>query len=126
MAHSSSSMESTTVARPTRLPSYLNIFNVFGTLRLVGALIRDRRLTFLRRGFFGIITLLLAVIVLVPSNPLALLIAAAVPVVGPILDLPADYTIDWVAAAAIITVLVRMFPREIVAEHTARIYGSTK
>ena len=108
-----------------RRPAYPWVFNVWNTFRLVFSLIRDPRVSRFRRfSFFGIVAGLVA-IVLIPSNPIAALLAAVIPVVGPIIGLPADFVLDWTVAAAIITLLLHIFPQSIVAEHRARLAGTS-
>jgi hypothetical protein len=115
-------MRSTIPHPPRRTwPSLQQVFRVGYTLRLVFALVRDKRMSHIQRfALFGT-TMALLTIVIVPSNPLAALVAVALPVVGPVIGLPADLVLDWTAVTMILTIIFRLLPREVVQEHTARI-----
>jgi hypothetical protein len=65
------------------------------TLRFVTAVRRDRRISWLRKRLsVGPLVVLVAALLL-PESILAALVAVALPVVGPIANLPADAALDW-------------------------------
>jgi hypothetical protein len=96
------------------------IFHLFKTGRLVAAVLGDRRVHILRKiAYLGSVGLLLAILLF----PEALAeIATAITVVFPILEIPADASIDWVAFAVATFSLLKFFPKEIVGEHYDRLF----
>ena len=58
---------------------------------------------------------------LVPDAASALA-SLLLPVVGPLVDLPADAALDWTVAIALAPALLRLLPADIVAEHQAAIF----
>jgi hypothetical protein len=96
------------------------IFHLFKTGRLVAAVLGDRRVSILRKvAYLGSVGLLLAILLF----PEALAeIATLISIVFPILEIPADATIDWVAFAVATFSLLKFFPKEIVGEHYDRLF----
>jgi len=109
----------TATARPKPWDLLLHIPRTF---RLVGALMRDPRVAFIRKlFFFGSIGVLL-VALLLPEALVATLFTGVLPLVGPLLNIPPDAGLDWLALGTASFALLRVFPSEIVSEHFTRIF----
>jgi hypothetical protein len=59
---------------------------------------------------------------LVPDGLIAVVVSTLLPLVGPVVALPADATVDWLLIGAVAYALLGLFPAHIVHEHHARIY----
>ena len=92
------------------------LFHVGKTSRLAGALLKDGRITIFRKIFF-VASLLGLIVLLIAGDTAAGLVESILPVVGPVLGLPADATIDWIALPIVSYNLLRVFPPELVSEH---------
>jgi hypothetical protein len=112
------SQTSTRTARPNPVQM---LFHVGKTSRLAGALLRDRRISIFRKIFF-IASLALLVLLLILGDAATELVSNILPFVGPVLDIPADATLDWVTLAIVSYNLLRVFPPELVSEHYARLF----
>jgi hypothetical protein len=94
----------------------------FKTLHFVNDLRTDRRISWLRKLLYvGPLIVLLAALLL-PESILAALVAVALPVVGPIANLPADAALDWAFLGFAAYALLGILPRRIVAEHHAEVF----
>ena len=92
------------------------------SLRFVGALARDSRISALRKlAFVAVVSALIGAL-LVPDGLIAVVVATLLPLVGPVIALPADATLDWLLIGAVAYALLGLFPAHIVREHHARIY----
>jgi hypothetical protein len=92
------------------------------TLRFVNDLRRDRRISWLRKLLYvGPLVLLLGALLL-PESILAAVVALALPVVGPIANLPADAAVDWAFLGIAAYALLGILPHTIVAEHHAELF----
>ena len=58
--------------------------------------------------------------VLLPEGIIAALVAVALPLVGPAINLPTDAVIDWVFLGIAAYALLGILPRAVVAEHHAQ------
>jgi hypothetical protein len=58
-------------------------------------LAKDRRISWIRKALYVVPMILLIGALLLPESILAVAVAAALPVVGPLADLPADVVLDW-------------------------------
>jgi hypothetical protein len=105
-----------------RIGRFRMLLHVRKTVKLVQAVLADRRVPVLRKALFLWALVILAVALLVPDAGSALA-SMLVPVLGPLVDLPADAAIDWSVAIALAPWLLRLLPDEIVAEHQAAIFG---
>lgn len=102
------------VVRPKRRDIFLHIGK---TGKLIGALIRDRRISIVRKVvFFGAILALLALLFF-PDFFDEVFLSVVMPLVGTVLGIPIDAGFDWVAFALAIVSLLRIFPADIVGEH---------
>jgi len=109
----------TTTARPH---VWEFVLHPLKSLRFVGALARDSRISAIRKFLYVAIVGVLVVALLVPDGVIALLVATLVPFVGPFVALPADASIDWLFLGTAAFALLGLFPAYIVREHHARIY----
>jgi hypothetical protein len=87
------------------------------TLRFVNDLRQDGRISLVRKLLYLAPMVLLLLAVLLPEGIIAALIAVALPVVGPAINLPTDAVIDWVFLGIAAYALLGIFPRAVVAEH---------
>ncbi len=95
------------------------IIHPFKTLHFVNDLAKDRRISWIRKLLYvGPIVLLVGALLL-PESILAVVVAAALPVVGPLADLPADAVVDWAFVGLAAYALLGILPRAIVSEHHA-------
>jgi hypothetical protein len=102
------------------------IIHPFKTVRFVNALRRERRISLLRKLLYIGPILLLIGALLLPESILAGVIAAALPVIGPLADLPADGIVDWAFVGLAAYALLGILPRAIVSEQHARIFHSNR
>ena len=98
------------------------IAHPFKTLGFVNALRTDRRISMLRKILYvGPIVLLLAELLL-PESIVAVALAVALPVVGPVANLPADGVVDWAFIGLAAYALLGILPKAIVSEQHARFF----
>ena len=100
------------------------LFHLIKTAKLVGALLRDRRISFMSKAVFVLITAALILVLLFPDVEIGL--SFILPIVGTILGVPLDVGLDWVALALLLPNLLRFFPAEVVAEHYERIFADNQ
>jgi hypothetical protein len=92
------------------------------SLRFMSALRRDPRISWIRKALYiGPIIVLLIGLVL-PESIVAVVIAALLPFVGPLVNLPADAALDWFAIGIAAYALLGILPKRIVREHHARLF----
>ena len=91
-------------------------------MRFIGTLATDRRINiFVKVAYVGALALLLLAM-LAPEGLLAVLVSAALPFIGPAINLPADAVVDWVVVGLAAYGLLALFPKAIVSEHHARLF----
>ncbi len=91
-------------------------------IRFIADLARDRRINiFMKIAYVGVLALLL-VAMLAPEGLLAAIVAAALPFVGPAINLPADAVVDWAVLGLAAYGLLALFPKSIVSEYHARLF----
>ena len=121
---------STTAVVPTTPQSRPNpfqlLFHVGKTVRLAGALLADSRITIYRKLLFLGSLIILALALVAPDTIGVLLSEFILPFVGPVIDIPADVALDWVAIAVAAYNLLRVFPEEIVTIHYNRLFGKNQ
>src|SRR5579859_4962249 len=101
--------KSSKAAQPKRFDIF---FHFIKTFRLLGALLKDRRVPVIRKfAFLGAIALLL-VLLFFPDLISEGILSAILPFIGTILGIPIDAGVDWVAFALILVSLLRVFPAE--------------
>ena len=91
-------------------------------LHFIAALAGDRRISGLRKLLYIGPLLILLIAVLLPEGIVAGAVAVLLPVVGPLVDLPADVALDWFMLAIAAYGLLGIFPERIVHEHHARLF----
>jgi hypothetical protein len=92
------------------------------TVRFIQALGRDPRISWVRKVLYLAPLLLLLVAVLLPEGIIAAAVAALVPLVGPLVNLPADAALDWVLLGLAAYALLGIFPEQIMREHHAQLF----
>jgi hypothetical protein len=104
-------------------PKRFDIFLHAGkTLKLIGALLKDRRVPLVRKVlFFGSILFVLALL-LFPDAFGEMFLSTVLPFVGTVLGVPVDAGFDWVAFAVVVVSLLRVFPPELVSEHYRTVF----
>jgi hypothetical protein len=98
------------------------VLHPFKTLRFVNDLRTDSRISWLRKLLYLGPLLLLLGALLLPESILAAAVAVALPVVGPIANLPADAAVDWAFLGIAAYALLGILPHTIVAEHHAELF----
>jgi hypothetical protein len=109
-------------SRTVHLSRFSMLFHFRKTVHLVQAVLADRRVPALRKALFLWALAFLLVALLVPDAGSALA-SLLLPVIGPLIDLPADAALDWSVAIALAPWLLRLLPADVVAEHQAAIFG---
>jgi hypothetical protein len=95
------------------------------TMRFLEALRRDRRVSPMRKLLYIAPLLILLIALLLPEGLVAAGVALLIPLVGPLVNLPADAALDWVAFGFAAYMLLGVLPSRIVAEHHARLFHPT-
>lgn len=98
------------------------VFHLFKTIRLVGSVLWDKRVSFLRKAAFVVGIGVLLVLLLFPEalGDGATLLAALFPLLG--VEIPAEGALDWLAFALASFSLLSVFPKEIVGEHYEQLF----
>jgi hypothetical protein len=107
------------LVRPKRFDIFLHLPK---TVRLLGALIADRRIPLSQKILFFSIILLLLVALLFPDLLNEAFLTTLLPVLGTLIGVPVDAGVDWIAFAMIVVNLMHIFPAAIVSEHYQRIF----
>lgn len=102
------------LARPRRRDVF---FHGFKTLKVIGSLLKDRRVPVYRKALFFLGLAGFAFILLFPDVLGEFVMSTLLPIVGTVLGIPIDAGFDWVAFALVGILLLRVFPAEIVSEH---------
>lgn len=101
------------------------LFHFRKTAALTGAVLRDKRVHWLPKTLFiGILSVL--VIALVGGDAVAELVSGVLPLIGPVVGIPADATFDWLALGVAAYNLLKLFPAEIVGEHYDRLFRAPR
>ncbi len=104
-------------------PKRRDIFLHLGkTLKLIGALVTDRRVPLWRKALFAASIAVLLLILFFPDAINEVVLSTVLPVVGTVLGMPLDAGFDWVTFALVVVSLLRFFPAELVSEHYRRIF----
>jgi hypothetical protein len=98
------------------------IIHPFKTLHFVSDLAKDRRISWIRKALYVVPIILLVVALLLPESLLAAVVATALPVIGPLADLPADAVVDWAFVGLAAYALLGILPQAIVSEHHAELF----
>ena len=100
-------------------PSFGHWFlHIRKTLRLIGTLLFDPQVGFLRKVLFLVAVVAVVGVLLIPD----FFVLAALPLLSPFLDIPAGL-IDIAALSALMYGFLRIFPRDVVARHAEALYG---
>lgn len=111
------------ITRPLEHPKRIDVFfHAIKTLKLIGALLADRRVTIVRKAFFVVSVGALLFILLFPDAINEVFLSAIAPVIGTVVGVPLDAGFDWIALAMVLVTLLRFFPEEMVSEHYMRIF----
>lgn len=92
------------------------------TVRFMTALRHDPRVSGVRKLLYIGPLLILVIALLLPEGIVAAGVALLVPLVGPLVNLPADAALDWVAVGLAAYTLLGVLPSRIVAEQHARFF----
>ena len=92
------------------------------TLRFLDALRRDSRISWFRKSLYVGPILILLIALLLPEGIVAAGVALLAPIVGPLVNLPADAALDWFALGLAGYGLLGVLPKRIVAEQHARLF----
>lgn len=113
-----------TQPRPARLSRLTLFLHVGKTIRLVRAVLGDRRVPFWRKSLFLWACAVLVLAVLVPD--VATTVGSIfLPVIGPLVDIPTDAALDWTVAIVAAPWLLRLLPGDVVTEHYLDIFRRT-
>jgi hypothetical protein len=92
------------------------------TMRFMNALRHDARISRVRKLLYIGPILALVIGLLLPESIVAVGVAVLLPFVGPLVNLPADAVLDWVAIGLAAYALLGILPQRIVREHHARLF----
>src|SRR5436305_331669 len=92
------------------------------TFRLIGALMKDRRIAVWRKLLFVATIGGLLAILFFPDFFSETFLSVVMPVVGTIAGVPIDAGFDWLAFALVAVNLLKYFPAKLVAEHYQTIF----
>lgn len=106
-------------ARPGRFEIF---FHLFKTVKLIKALVFDRRVSLWRKAFFFSAIGALLFLLLFPDLLNETVMSTVLPLAGSVLGVPLDAGFDWLAFAIAVVTLFHFFPPELVAEHYRRIF----
>ncbi|GCE26603.1 hypothetical protein KDA_20870 [Dictyobacter alpinus] len=107
------------LARPKRLQIFLHGFK---TLKLVKALMVDRRVPVFKKGLFVASIAGIIAILLFPDAINETILSTVLPLVGTVIGVPLDAGFDWIALSLVAVNLLRYFPAEVVSEHYGHIF----
>jgi len=105
-----------------RPPPWEMVRHPLKTMRFMNALRRDARISWLRKLLYLGPCLILLIALLLPEGIVAAGVALLVPVVGPLVNVPADAVIDWFALGLVAYALLGILPHRIVAEQHLRLF----
>lgn len=94
------------------------------TVRFMVALGRDPRVSGVRKLLYIGPLLILLIALLLPEGIIAAGVALLVPLIGPLVNLPADAVLDWVVFGLAAYALLGILPSSIVSEHHVRLFHS--
>lgn len=100
------------------------LLHVRKTALLINAVLHDARVHWLPKSLF-LGTLSALVIALLGGDVVSEFVSNVFPVIGPVLGLPADAGLDWVAFSVAAFNLLKLFPADIVGEHYDRLFRSS-
>lgn len=92
-------------------------FHGIKTIKLIGRLLRDRRVPLHRKALFLGAAFALLVILLFPDLLGEFIMSTVLPLIGTVMGVPIDAGFDWLVFALTVVNMLHFFPAEIVAEH---------
>ena len=95
------------------------VIHPFKTVGFINDLAKDRRISWIRKALYVVPIILLIGALLLPESILAAAVEVAVPVIGPLADLPADAVVDWAFIGLAAYALLGILPQAIVSQHHA-------
>jgi hypothetical protein len=120
---SNSTTGTTTQTKPKQLAL---LFHLRKTVSLIGAVLSDSRVHWIRKTLF-LGTIAALIVALIGGDAVNdLLDGVIVPIFGNVLGLPIDGTFDWIALSVAAYNLLKLFPAEVVGEHYDRLFRSGK
>jgi hypothetical protein len=106
-------------------PSLLHwLTHVRKTLRLLGTLVADQRVPFIRKAFFFLFIIVFGVLLFIPDSIIIGAIAIGANVASPLVGIPVG-VIDVALLSAIMYGLLNFFPHDLVVEHSQQMFGPT-
>ena len=114
--------DSTDTTGSTRPHPWEMVLHPIKMVRFVNSLWRDPRISWVRKLLYIAPLLVLLVAVLLPEGIVATVLAGLVPILGPLVNVPADAAIDWVVLGLAAYALLGIFPKQIVRELHARLF----
>ncbi len=118
--------DSTDTTESTRPYPWEMVLHPIKMVRFVNSLWRDPRISWIRKLLYLAPLLVLLVAVLLPEGIVATVLAGLVPILGPLVNVPADAAIDWVVLGLAAYALLGIFPKQIVRELHARLFHPTR
>jgi hypothetical protein len=118
--------DSTGATDSTRPHPWEMVLHPIKMIRFVNSLWRDPRISWVRKLLYIAPLLVLLVAVLLPEGIVATVLAGLVPILGPLVNVPADAAIDWVVLGLAAYGLLGIFPKQIVRELHARLFHPTR
>jgi hypothetical protein len=118
--------DSTDIAESTRPYPWEMVLHPIKMVRFVNSLWRDPRISWIRKLLYLAPLLVLLVAVLLPEGIVATVLAGLVPILGPLVNVPADAAIDWVVLGLAAYALLGIFPKQIVRELHAQLFHPTR
>ena len=100
------------------------LLHIRKTALLINAVLHDARVHWLSKSLF-LGTLSALVIALLGGDAVGEMVSNVLPVIGPVLGLPADAGLDWVVFSVAAFNLLKLFPADIVGEHYDRLFRSS-
>ncbi|HEX4205389.1 MAG TPA: hypothetical protein VHZ51_14595 [Ktedonobacteraceae bacterium] len=119
MAHQHAPKAPTRRERPKRLDIFLHLFK---TCALIGALLKDRRISLVRKSLFVLSIGVLLLVLFFPDFFNEAFMSVIMPLIGTVLGVPIDAGFDWIAFSLLLVSLLRFFPPDLVAEHYQHIF----
>jgi hypothetical protein len=114
-----------TLPHPYQRPQTLELIAHPGkTIRLTAGLLRHPHVSLFRKLAFSLLLLLLFIALLVPDTLIGGLVSAVVPVIGPVVGISGDATLDWLTLGVVSIGLLHLFPPVIRDEQYQRIFHS--
>jgi hypothetical protein len=112
-----------TFLRPSKISMF---FHIIKTLNLMRLLLIDMRVSIMRKIFFTLPIIGLALLLIFPDVVNEAFLSTVLPIVGTLLGIPIDVGFDWIAFGLVALNLLRVFPDEIVAEHYQHVFHRHK